>query len=299
MSIKGTVSRDFQRIYYFSVQNKILNSWFFHGQTYHQPNTHFLKLSSFHTPFHFYFMFRTYWYTLNIFTRYIIITHWTLLQVHPTFPLSHWTYSQVYTTFPFFHWTFLQIRPNLSILSLNLPSSTSQPFHLLIELSSKHMPTIPFIHWTFLQVHPNLSRPQPLHLLTFPYFSIYLSPDFHLPLLQSKQHPHSVHIHHFHLEQSQHLTTYSIFPLGTYQHFHLVHTQQSTFNPLFLNFPQVHPNLSIFTHWTFPQVHFNLSISSLNLPLKYTPTFPFFLIELSFILPSSNPSFPSSYWTFL
>ena len=114
------------------------------------------------------------------------------------------------------------IRIVITIPSSNFPPSTSQPCHLFIELSLKHIPTFPqLIELSYFLILNFLSNK---YIPTFPFI-----PSFELPL---KCIP---------------IFTYSTFPLSTYQHFHLVHIQHSTFNPLLLNFLQVHPNLPIFS----------------------------------------------------
>ncbi len=90
------------------------------------------------------------------------------------------------------------VHPNLSIFSLNFPSSTTQPFHFITELTPKHTPTFPFFlielsfilpsstfsfpssNWTFLQVHPPPPVPHWTFLQAHPTF-----PSFQLNIPSS------------------------------------------------------------------------------------------------------------------
>ena len=70
----------------------------------------------------------------------------------------------------------LQVHPNLPIFSLNFPSSTSQPFHFLTELSPKYTPTFPFF-----TIEPSWLPSIFLHQATF-----HLSPTGYLPPLSKR-----------------------------------------------------------------------------------------------------------------
>jgi len=222
---------------------------------------------------------------------------------HPTFPLPHKTFLQAHPTFPSFH--------------LNFPSSTSQPFHSLIEPSFKYIPTFPSSHQTFLQVHPNLSiyslnfhssTSQPFQIPTFLSgafisFSRYILGRFHLSsnAFISFQYILS----RFQLSYQVHFIKYSTFPHGSFFPISLPSSP-----PFLLShfLPSSHQGGGSYNYQQFHSIHIrhstlnslflnllqvhpnlpNLPIFSLNFPSSTSQPFHF-LTELS---PKYTPTFP-------